>query len=351
MARIENNDIQSVNESTDDLRIGAKAINLEAPDGVTLNGLPFTQGATDFTNLGDVPPDYTYAGGNLVAVKNDETGLEFVPLPESGGPYPDKFRISPGSETLTAADQGWTFVASGGITETLPATPADGETYLIAPGSGFTVDVAFTGVMDAGVSSPLTIDRPYRFMAANLNPSPGLVWFKTPVTGLKGRGYPITWSASLLYQTGETSIRSGILYISRTDNNTGNDPLTDDGTNWFPVKRDIPATITNSSIGTLQDVPVGNEQVVLLRFDAGSVNLGSLIAPSPAYPKKVTAVFMSGVSSLLHLSGGATAGNQLFLPAQTTLTGLEAGSIVDFVYDPISLFYRLSSYIIAPAPP
>jgi hypothetical protein len=40
-------------------------------------------GATDFVDLGDVPAAYTDEGGKFVAVKEDETGLEFVAAPSS----------------------------------------------------------------------------------------------------------------------------------------------------------------------------------------------------------------------------------------------------------------------------
>jgi hypothetical protein len=43
-------------------------------------------GATAFTNLVDVPPNYVGAGGKAVAVKGTEDGLEFVPFPSGGAP-------------------------------------------------------------------------------------------------------------------------------------------------------------------------------------------------------------------------------------------------------------------------
>lgn len=42
-------------------------------------------GATEFTELTDVPADYTGQGEKLVAVKADESGLEFVDAPSGGG--------------------------------------------------------------------------------------------------------------------------------------------------------------------------------------------------------------------------------------------------------------------------
>lgn len=42
-------------------------------------------GASAFTELSDVPASYTDQGGKFVSVKEDESGLEFVPAPEGGG--------------------------------------------------------------------------------------------------------------------------------------------------------------------------------------------------------------------------------------------------------------------------
>lgn len=41
-------------------------------------------GASDFTDLGDVPASYTGQGNKIVSVKADETGLEFVSVPGGG---------------------------------------------------------------------------------------------------------------------------------------------------------------------------------------------------------------------------------------------------------------------------
>lgn len=50
-------------------------------------------GVTRFTELADVPSSYTGSSGLAVAVKNDETGLEFVPFPDI--PPPPTYFLTP----------------------------------------------------------------------------------------------------------------------------------------------------------------------------------------------------------------------------------------------------------------
>lgn len=43
------------------------------------------------------------------------------------------------------------------------------------------------------------------------------------------------WNINQEYHTGSFAPVSGVIFVSQTDNNTGNDPTTDDGTNWAPL--------------------------------------------------------------------------------------------------------------------
>ncbi|OGO26416.1 MAG: hypothetical protein A2136_05420 [Chloroflexi bacterium RBG_16_54_11] len=50
-----------------------------------IGNLPGGGGAGAFTDLSDVPPDYTSDGGKLVRVKTTEDGLEFISPPSGSG--------------------------------------------------------------------------------------------------------------------------------------------------------------------------------------------------------------------------------------------------------------------------
>ena len=88
-------------------------------------------GATNFTDLGDVPPDYAYAGGSLVSVKNDETGLEFIPQPDG-----DLHNIAQNRNSFNFAytiTSGYNGIAAG------PISILPGGSITVPPGSTFVI--------------------------------------------------------------------------------------------------------------------------------------------------------------------------------------------------------------------
>lgn len=79
-------------------------------------------GATDFTDLGDVPASYAGQGGKAVAVKSDATGLEFVDFPTGGADQFTDLTDAPADYTGQAGkvvavkgdESGLEFIAAGG---------------------------------------------------------------------------------------------------------------------------------------------------------------------------------------------------------------------------------------------
>ncbi len=69
-------------ENIDFTGAGVTATNPAA--GLLVIDVPGGSGSIAFTDLTDVPPDYSGEGGKAVAVNFGETGLEFVDFPSSG---------------------------------------------------------------------------------------------------------------------------------------------------------------------------------------------------------------------------------------------------------------------------
>lgn len=121
----------------------------------------------DFLNLSDTPDDYATFGGYAVAVKGDESGLEFIPFPSGGVDEFIELTDAPSSYTgaaglavaVNATEDGLEFIPfpSGGVDEFVelidaPSSYTGFDGYVVAvnateDGLEFVVldDVAFTG--------------------------------------------------------------------------------------------------------------------------------------------------------------------------------------------------------------
>ena len=85
------------------------------------------------------------------------------------------------------------------------------------------------------------------------------------------------WNATQEYHIGSTTQVGEILYISHTNTNVGNNPSTDDGTNWRPVLSADQGTVTLTLTGctttptiAVRYVKVG--KVVTLSFNADNIS-------------------------------------------------------------------------------
>lgn len=65
------------------------------------------------------------------------------------------------------------------------------------------------------------------------------------------------WNTSQEYHSSSVANIAGTMYVSQVDNNTGNDPTTDDGTNWMPL---IDNSITAATITPSADANVTLER-------------------------------------------------------------------------------------------
>ncbi|GAB4436342.1 MAG: hypothetical protein OHK0011_19490 [Turneriella sp.] len=159
-------------------------------------------------------------------------------------PYPDTVTIVNSSRTLTPSDQGIVQVWTTGLTVTLPANPALGETYKIVAPFGVTINpngrMVYGGI---NRNTPFVPGRTYFEMVA-IDFGGVISW------GVKQFGEFFPYSASKVYGVGD-AVRSGTkLYFSIADNNEGN-PLTD-ATKWCAAGE--PATIT--ATGTISSMSI-----------------------------------------------------------------------------------------------
>src|SRR5690606_28469695 len=115
----------------DDGSLGAAAgtvekailIAVSSTSGVMVLAVGASGGASAFTDLADTPASYAGAGGKVVAVKGDGTGLEFADAPTGASPYDlnlgfagapgagaaDLF-LAPRAVTIDAGDPGEVYV-------------------------------------------------------------------------------------------------------------------------------------------------------------------------------------------------------------------------------------------------
>lgn len=178
------------------------------------------------------------------------------PMPGGGGSaYPDTVQIVTDDTILTSVMQGVSLMNAANKTFTLPTTPADGETYILGRVGSGTVSVAFTGII-VGQSSPMKIDRITSFKAFNL-PIIGLVWGKSDVSDLGGGGLALDWDATITYDRGQTSVRNSQFWLSLQSNNLGNDPATDDGTNWINLDKPSFLGFLTPPLSSTSDVTAG----------------------------------------------------------------------------------------------
>ena len=71
------------------------------------------------------------------------------------------------------------------------------------------------------------------------------------------------WDAAQEYHTPSVTNRSGVLYISQTNDNTGNDPATDDGTNWLALPASSVSYDNTTSGLTAEDVKAALDELTL----------------------------------------------------------------------------------------
>lgn len=230
------------------------------PDGAavgTCGGLIFQNGIeSDVPNLSGLTSGFTqiYNGTKSVNLNYDDT----LQLPTSGknnaqsvidwlktqiggggggggGPYPDKVFIDTASLTLSSAVQGWHLMNAANMTYTLPTTAVDGETYIL----GFitvaadSVSVVFTG-MCIGQASPMTINKPWRFMAFNFAPY-GLIWIRTDACGSTRGAWAGNnqYNTAIMYDQGEIIFQGASCYMSKT--NVNQNHSLSDTFNWFKL--------------------------------------------------------------------------------------------------------------------
>lgn len=132
-------------------------------------------GATDFTDLGDVPSAYTGAAGKVLAVKGDESGVEFVAASGGGSGSSPVQTDATTNYDVAAADVGnyirLTNAGAKTVTvrpEATEALPANGEWHFrnagagdatVTEGSGVTVSPPAGGTLVVPEGGTVTLKR------------------------------------------------------------------------------------------------------------------------------------------------------------------------------------------------
>jgi len=121
-------------------------IAVSSTSGVMVLAVGASGGASAFTDLSDTPASYAGAGGKVVAVKGDGTGLEFADAPTGASPYDLNLGFA-GSPNAGAADL---FLAPRAVT--IDAGDP-GEVYVgVNPTDGTaTIDIQVNGVSVGGI--------------------------------------------------------------------------------------------------------------------------------------------------------------------------------------------------------
>lgn len=118
-------------------------------------GLEFAAGgagATDFTDLADVPASYTGHGGKVVAVKSGEDGLEFVPSGGGAVDVTDGITTVLGANTIEFTSGAMVTDAGGGVAE-VAISGSGGSGNTIARGTYASLPVSATTAGDMYLST------------------------------------------------------------------------------------------------------------------------------------------------------------------------------------------------------